>query len=1041
MKTFTMSKNCFQHKWDMRLCDEFKAWKLLTFLCLFFLENNFNLSIQAQSTCAYNISLVSRTYNATENQTTFVWRVVNPNPGNGNNGTVQDLSHWGFSINQCPDPNDALNEESIVRAGTGSSPDPNTHSSLNVGLHVDNSQQCINTPVLKFNRGTSGSAPRYYSLVLHGNWGTGNLNAYYKSGSRTGCGLCTLAGMGVGCLMDCPQLTVNIISNMTQFPTNRTVGLSVNIGGGTSPATATWSSPTAGVSFNNTSSITPVATVAPGISSFTFNVNVTDANGCPGSATLTLSPTQLCPLTTPILGTPVAICPGTSTGTITVTNPQAGVTYQLLRNGVAFGAAVIYTSGNLSFTGLAVGTYSVRITFESCEPVTSATAVIAASNVPAPTFGTIGTLCPGATATLSATFPAGTTVTNVVWSGTGVSGTTFTAPAAGGMYTVNYSATVNGCPVTGSFTITVSTVPVPVFGTIGTLCPGATATLSATFPAGTTVTGVVWSGTGVSGTTFTAPAAGGVFTVNYSATVNGCPVTGSFAITVSTVPAPVFGTIGTLCPGATATLSATFPAGTTVTGVVWSGTGVSGTTFTAPAAGGSYTVNYSATVNGCPVTGSFTITVASAPATLIVVGNNFCPGGSGTITVQNIQAGISYQVRIVGGANIGAAQSGAAGTNLTFTNIPVGTFQIVATNISSNCMTVFGNVTIAQTVVTPCMITGPTSVCMGTRNTYTVQTGPGVTNIQWSIQGGNCIIVGTATTATVSIKAIGPGTFIIRATVMYGNCPTSCELTVTSTPLTVSAAHVIVCPNSTGTLVGSPAGGVWASTNPLIQAAINNSNSTFNSTGIPAGNYPVTYTVIQADSCTGTALGSITILSAGVIGRLAGNYSEGEMMEITMDRSTKGIRYQLLRNGVAVGSPVNGTGSEINFGPHTFNGEYSVRASNLEADCSATSGAQRILPTNGPATLRVDAKLKVTAFPNPFSDQIRFVIESDIAGKAVLEVYNLLGAKLQTVYEGHVDANKKLNVDFVVPELQRVHMIYKLRVGNYETTGKLINIR
>src|SRR5204863_6391377 len=269
----------------------------------------------------------------------------------------------------------------------------------------------------------------------------------------------------------------------------------------------------------------------------------------------------------------------------------------------------------ISFTAPAAGgVYTVNYSATvNCCPVTGSF-TITVSTVPAPVFGTIGTLCPGATATLSATFPAGTTVTGVVWSGTGVSGTTFTAPAAGGVYTVNYSATVNGCPRTGSFTITVSTVPAPTFGTIGTLCPGATATLSATFPAGTTVTGVVWSGTGVSGTTFTAPAAGGVFTVNYSAIVNGCPVTGSFTITVSTVPVPVFGTIGTLCPGATATLSATFPAGTTVTVDVCSGTGVSGTTFTAPAAGGSYTVNYSATVNGCPVTGSFTITVSTVPA-------------------------------------------------------------------------------------------------------------------------------------------------------------------------------------------------------------------------------------------------------------------------------------------------------------------------------------------------------------------------------------------------------------------------------------------
>ncbi|HEX6192229.1 MAG TPA: hypothetical protein VFZ42_07690, partial [Chitinophagaceae bacterium] len=615
-------------------------------------------------------------------------------------------------------------------------------------------------------------------------------------------------------------------------------------------------------------------------------------------------------------------------------------------------------------------------------------------------------------------------------------------PATAGTYTITYSALVNGCPVTATRTITVASVPAPTFGAIGTLCPGATATLTASFPAGTTVTAVVWSGTGVSGTTFTAPATAGTYTITYSALVNGCPVTATRTITVASVPAPTFGAIGSLCPGATATLTATFPAGTTVASIVWTGTGVSGNIFTAPEIAGTYTISFSATVNGCPVTGTLSITVVAAPAILNIVGTNFCPGGTGTITVQNIQAGVSYQVRLVGGATVGAAQSGAAGTNLLFTNIPAGTYQVVATNTSTGCITVFGNVTIAQTVVTPCVITGPTSVCMGSTNTYTVQTGPGVTSIQWSLQGGNCIIVGTATTPTVTIKAIGPGTFIIRVTVMYGNCPTTCELTVTSTPLAVSAPDVIVCPNSTITLVGSPTGGVWASTNSQIQAALNNTNSTFNSTGIPAGNYPVTYTVTQANGCTGTALGSITVLSAGVFGGLAGRLSStnSSIMEVRMDKSTKGVIYQLMRNGSRVGSPVNGTGSAINFGTYDVTGDYSVTASTKDGDCSTTTDGGRIVPTGISPVERV-GNVEVSAFPNPFSDQIRFTIESDVTGQGVLEVYTILGAKLRTVYQGHIEAGKKVNVDFAVPGPQRVHMIYKMRVGNTQTTGKLINVK
>jgi hypothetical protein len=281
-------------------------------------------------------------------------------------------------------------------------------------------------------------------------------------------------------------------------------------------------------------------------------------------------------------------------------------------------------------------------------------------------------------------------------------------------------------------------------------------------------------------------------------------------------------------------------------------------------------------------------------------------------------------------------------------------------------------------------------------------------------------------------------------TITYTNgtvsaCP---GLNVVSTPLAVTAQNEIVCPNTTGpvTLDGSPTGGVWSSSNAQIQAAI--SGSTFNPAGIPAGNYPITYTVTQANGCTGTALASITVLNTSVIGGLAGrvvaNGSTG--MEVTMSSSQRGIQYQLMRNGVRVGTPVEGTGGDISFGTQDVNGEYSVTASTQDGGCSTTGRSSRIDPSGAPAIARA-GNLNVEAFPNPFNDRIRFTIKSEYSGQGVLEVYNVLGAKIKTVYQGYVTAGRDQNVDFYVPGPQRVNMIYKLRVGNHETSGKLINIK
>ena len=85
--------------------------------------------------------------------------------------------------------------------------------------------------------------------------------------------------------------------------------------------------------------------------------------------------------------------------------------------------------------------------------------------------------------------------------------------------------------------------------------------------------------------------------------------------------------------------------------------------------------------------------------------------------------------------------------------------------------------------------------------------------------------------------------------------------------------------------------------------------------------------------------------------------------------------------------------------------------------------------------------MKVTPYPNPYTDQVRFVIESPISGKGTLEVYNLLGQKLQTVYQGYIFKGKNEVVQYNVPQLLRTHLVYILRVGKKEVTGKVLNIR
>lgn len=135
---------------------------------------------------AYTITLESRTLAG--GNWVWIWSVQNPNPGNGTNGTVQDLSHWGM-LASCLDFGD------IISAAY--SRDGIKWTNFSPVFQVDPSQNCLAHPVLKFDFGTTGPAKSYYRLILNREYSVGSTPGYYKSGKRTNC--CFIEFTGIVC--------------------------------------------------------------------------------------------------------------------------------------------------------------------------------------------------------------------------------------------------------------------------------------------------------------------------------------------------------------------------------------------------------------------------------------------------------------------------------------------------------------------------------------------------------------------------------------------------------------------------------------------------------------------------------------------------------------------------------------------------------------------------------------------------------------------------------------------------------------------------
>ncbi|MEO8795946.1 MAG: hypothetical protein ABI390_10800 [Daejeonella sp.] len=145
-------------------------------------------SVSASSPYAVRLASVTKTDAGWE----WVWTVQNFHPGNGSNGTVQDLSHWDIDLGTCVTTSDIVSS-SVSTNG-------NTWTANEVAFKQDKSQDCYNNSIFKFNLGTAGSAVSYYKIVLNKAVAKSSVLAVYKSGKNTGCGIFETCGFG------CPSL-------------------------------------------------------------------------------------------------------------------------------------------------------------------------------------------------------------------------------------------------------------------------------------------------------------------------------------------------------------------------------------------------------------------------------------------------------------------------------------------------------------------------------------------------------------------------------------------------------------------------------------------------------------------------------------------------------------------------------------------------------------------------------------------------------------------------------------------------------------------
>ena len=138
---------------------------------------------------AYSIQLLSTASEESRGTFEWTWVLTNPNPGDGQDGTLQDVSHFSIALN-------AAAEAALVSAEY--SFDGITWISVPIELERDPSiRECTKTDVLKFDAGTVGGEPTYYRASFSEEFSANPYaTSWIKTGVRTGCNMYFFTGVG-----------------------------------------------------------------------------------------------------------------------------------------------------------------------------------------------------------------------------------------------------------------------------------------------------------------------------------------------------------------------------------------------------------------------------------------------------------------------------------------------------------------------------------------------------------------------------------------------------------------------------------------------------------------------------------------------------------------------------------------------------------------------------------------------------------------------------------------------------------------------------
>jgi hypothetical protein len=427
-----------------------------------------------------------------------------------------------------------------------------------------------------------------------------------------------------------------------------------------------------------------------------------------------------------------------------------------------------------------------------------------------------------------------------------------------------------------------------------------------------------------------------------------------------------------------------------------------------------------------PTLGSTTPPTASIVANRTTVN---CTNTSATLTAS-------------GGGTYSWSPGGATTAQITVSPTTTTTYTVTVTDANGCTDQKSQQITVDQTAPTAGIVASRTTVnCTNTSATLTASGGG---TYSWSPGG--------ATTAQITVSPTTTTTYTVTVTGTNGcTDQKSQQISVDQTAPTaaiVASRTTVNCTNTSATLTASGGGTYSWSPGGATTAQI---------TVSPTTTTTYTVTVTGTNGCTDQKSQQIsvdqtaptfkvcitqpTLCNRGsltIVPDAPGTYRYS--IDGTTFLSANTTNFSISSPNATFSNLLTGDVTSVKIQNNTT-GCYSagLSCSSLSANLASSCTSSGITSKVQEESLLLTNEPTVKAYPNPFNDRVKFIINSPAAGNGSLEVYNVMGQRVKTVYQGRINAGNQ-SYELVIPKKQQETLIYVLRVDGKKVTGKLLQL-